>query len=295
VASTDTVTATSKITRSNKQDTSAFILLDTTTNLLWHYKTASNRWLQAGGSTFDTTSIKYVNTYGIQTINGAKTISGITIFSNTDQAGNAASAPVTFLGGVGIAKNLRVAGDIVADGPNKSIATLNGGDMQFYNTGNNQFGRISSNAGAGGNIRFQTNGSVNALDLAAAGGVTVFNLSGTGSRAVLSDANGLLSAPVSSINTKENVQILDYGLNELLQINPVSFDYINKDKWGDERNLGFIVEDIFPVVPEVTGTMNNGDMYLDMTKLIPILTKAIQEQQALIKALEQRIINLENK
>jgi hypothetical protein len=125
--------------------------------------------------------------------------------------------------------------------------------------------------------------------------ITVSDLIGTGSRTVLADDNGVLSAPVSSINTKENVQILNYGLNELLQINPVSFNYINKDKWGEERNLGFIVEDMFPIIPEVTGTMNNGDMYLDMTKLIPILTKAIQEQQALIKALEQRIINIENK
>jgi hypothetical protein len=57
VASIDTVTATSKITRSNKQDTSAFLLLDTVTNLLWHYKTASNGWIQAGGSTFDTTTL----------------------------------------------------------------------------------------------------------------------------------------------------------------------------------------------------------------------------------------------
>jgi hypothetical protein len=77
VASIDTLTATNKITRANKQDTSVFILLDTVTNLLWHYKTASNGWSQAGGSTFDTTSIKYVNTYGTQTVNGAKT------FSNT--------------------------------------------------------------------------------------------------------------------------------------------------------------------------------------------------------------------
>lgn len=49
VASIDTVTATSKITRANKQDTSAYLLLDTVTNLLWHYKTASNGWIQAGG------------------------------------------------------------------------------------------------------------------------------------------------------------------------------------------------------------------------------------------------------
>ena len=127
------------------------------------------------------------------------------------------------------------------------------------------------------------------------GASTFSSLAGTGSRTVLADANGLLSAPTSSITTKENVQVLNYGLNEILQINPVSFDYINKDKWGEERNLGFIVEDMYPIVPEVTGTMNNGDMYLDMVKLIPVLTKAIQEQNALIKALEQRLLILENK
>jgi hypothetical protein len=127
------------------------------------------------------------------------------------------------------------------------------------------------------------------------GSLELFSLAGAGSRTVEADVNGVLSAPVSSINYKENVQTLNYGLNELLQNNPVSFDYINKDKWGDERNLCFFFEDMFPIIPEVTGTMNNGDMYLDMTKLIPILTKAIQEQNLLIKALEQRIINLENK
>ena len=56
-ASADTVAATSKITRANKQDTSAYLLLDTTTNLLWHYKIGSNGWSQAGGSTLDTATM----------------------------------------------------------------------------------------------------------------------------------------------------------------------------------------------------------------------------------------------
>jgi hypothetical protein len=56
-ATTDTVAATSKITRTNKQDTSVYLLLDTVTNLLWHYKIGSNGWSQAGGSTFDTTTL----------------------------------------------------------------------------------------------------------------------------------------------------------------------------------------------------------------------------------------------
>jgi len=88
VASIDTVTATSKITRANKQDTSAFLLLDTTTNLLWHYKTASNGWIQAGGSTFDTTTLNLVsrfaakqNTLTLTTTgtSGAATLTGATL------------------------------------------------------------------------------------------------------------------------------------------------------------------------------------------------------------------------
>ena len=63
VASIDTVTATSKITRANKQDTSAYLLLDTVTNLLWHYKIGSNGWSQAGGSTFDTTTLNLVSRF----------------------------------------------------------------------------------------------------------------------------------------------------------------------------------------------------------------------------------------
>jgi hypothetical protein len=38
-----------------------------------------------------------------------------------------------------------------------------------------------------------------------------------------------------------------------------------------------------------------GDLQLDYRAITATLVKAIQEQQALIKALEQRIINLENK
>ena len=168
-------------------------------------------------------------------------------------------------------------------------------DVTVTNAGN-----VGRAAGHSGIMRFYTkptndNGASERMKINEIGEVTINNLAGTGNRTVLADANGVLSAPVSSIITKENVQVLNYGLNEILKINPVSFDYINKNKWGDERNLGFIIEDMYPVVPEVTGIMNNGDMYLDMTKLIPILTKAIQEQNALIKALEQRILILENK
>ena len=294
VAATDTV-------RKSSVDTMAYMVLDTTTNIMWHYKKAtSNAWLRLNLLPSDTASmltpywrsgrfsgvLPLLNggtgstTKNFVDLTTAQTVGGEKIFSNNFdvRSGN------TFFGSV--------KGYIYLNEDQLNFGYSTNADATFnvnvngYNNTQTKFRNYGIYNGKG-SLVFFINGANN--------DITVTDLIGTGSRTVLADDNGVLSAPVSSINTKENVQIINYGLNELLQINPVSFNYINKDKWGEERNLGFIVEDMFPVIPEVTGTMNNGDMYLDMTKLIPVLTKAIQEQQVLIKALEQRIINLENK
>ncbi len=67
VAATDTV-------RKPSIDTMAYMVLDTTTNIMWHYKKAtSNAWLRLNLLPSDTAAIAYVNTYGTQTVNGAKT------------------------------------------------------------------------------------------------------------------------------------------------------------------------------------------------------------------------------
>jgi hypothetical protein len=74
-------------TRKPSVDTMAYIILDTTTNLLWHYKKAtSNKWLQAGGG--DTSSIAYVNTYGTQTVNGSKTFNDTVIINKSLKIGS---------------------------------------------------------------------------------------------------------------------------------------------------------------------------------------------------------------
>jgi len=83
-ASIDTVTATSKITRANKQDTSVYILLDTVTNLLWNYKTI-NGWVQAGGSTFDTTTLNLVSRFGLK-LNISDTTSMLTNYYRSGRA-----------------------------------------------------------------------------------------------------------------------------------------------------------------------------------------------------------------
>ena len=66
-------------TRKPSVDTMAYILLDTNTNIIWQYKKAtSNAWLKVNLTRADTTLFNYVNTYGTQTVNGAKTLTEIT-------------------------------------------------------------------------------------------------------------------------------------------------------------------------------------------------------------------------
>jgi hypothetical protein len=52
----------------------AYMVLDTTTNIIWHYKKAtSNAWLRLNLLPSDTATFNYVNTYATQTVNGVKT------------------------------------------------------------------------------------------------------------------------------------------------------------------------------------------------------------------------------
>lgn len=104
-------------------------------------------------------------------------------------------------------------------------------------------------------------------------------------------SDGTLTTATSDEKYKYNILPINYGLNTILQLKPVNFQWIE----GEEQDLGFIAQDVADIIPEAVNTNWNSDLLMRYESLIPILTKAIQEQQALIKALEQRIINLENK
>jgi hypothetical protein len=83
----------------------------------------------------------------------------------------------------------------------------------------------------------------------------------------------------------------------LKQLKPARFNFITNDTTVD----GFLAHEAQAVVPEsVTGTHNEVDndgnaVYqgIDQSKLVPLLVKAIQEQQALIESLTARITTLE--
>jgi trimeric autotransporter adhesin len=111
------------------------------------------------------------------------------------------------------------------------------------------------------------------------------------------DANGVLQAAVSDINLKNTIENSPFGLNEILLLNPVTFLYNDENRKidSDVKEVGFIAQDVFDVIPNAVSSTGTGDLQLNYRAITATLAKAIQEQQALIKALEQRLLILENK
>ena len=100
----------------------------------------------------------------------------------------------------------------------------------------------------------------------------------------------------SDFNLKNTIDTINFGLSDVLKLKPVSFNWNDEARNINEyKSMGFIAQDIMDVIPNAASTMGDGDMQVDYNAIVATLTKAIQEQNALIKALEQRILTLENK
>ena len=95
---------------------------------------------------------------------------------------------------------------------------------------------------------------------------------------------------ISDISTKENIRPIPYGLNSILKLNPVIFDY-KKDNIGDgvKDNYGFIAQEVEKILPELVKESNESLKTLKMGDILPVLVKAIQEQQAQIEELKALI------
>jgi hypothetical protein len=108
---------------------------------------------------------------------------------------------------------------------------------------------------------------------------------------------------------KSNIRAINYGLNEVLKMNPVSFNW--KNRKDQDTKLGLIAQDLLKLVPEVVKThewqTTSDDENVPLEKveldrlgvyysdLIPVLIKAIQEQQEVIDSQNQKIDTIEMK
>jgi len=114
--------------------------------------------------------------------------------------------------------------------------------------------------------------------------------------------NGTINT--SDRRDKTAIQPINYGLSTVMQLQPVSYQW--KDAPQQGTKLGFIAQDVQGVVPEVVvdkEVRENPDgsssivpaerLGIYYSDLIPVLVKAIQEQQQQILLLEQKVQQME--
>ena len=103
-------------------------------------------------------------------------------------------------------------------------------------------------------------------------------------------ANGTINT--SDARLKENVEDIGYGLDELRRLRPVTFTWKNK---SDGRvHLGLIAQEVEAIVPEVVERADDPDapLGINYASLIPVLIKAIQEQQGSLWEKDAQLIAL---
>ena len=111
-----------------------------------------------------------------------------------------------------------------------------------------------------------------------------------------------VTGSVSDIRYKKDVSALSYGLNEIMQLNPIKYHY-NLPKESMIANdpdffLGFSAQEVQGIIPEAVhekmGSDNkDGMLAITYDELIPVLVNGMKEQQVMIHNQSIKINKLE--
>jgi hypothetical protein len=94
---------------------------------------------------------------------------------------------------------------------------------------------------------------------------------------------------LSDRRQKENIKSLEYGLSEVLRLNPVTHTWLYSD--ATRPSIGLIAQEVEEVLKELVNTSMDGEneiKALDYNGIIPVLIKSIQELNKKIEILESR-------
>lgn len=110
------------------------------------------------------------------------------------------------------------------------------------------------------------------------------------------DVNGTFRAfgitDSSDIRLKENIEeISEPVLEKLIQLNGVKYNWIDKEAYGKERQIGFIAQDLEQVFPELVKTADDGYKSVAYGKSTAVLVKAIQELKSEVDLLKTLLCN----
>jgi hypothetical protein len=93
----------------------------------------------------------------------------------------------------------------------------------------------------------------------------------------------------SDARLKKEVEPLNYGLQEVMRLRPVSYEW--KNRANKERTIGLLAQEVEKVMDEVVSTADDeiGSRGVRYVNMVPVLIKAIQDQQKIIEAQKEQL------
>lgn len=138
-------------------------------------------------------------------------------------------------------------------------------------------------------------------------GVSSPRIAGSGNQVVFynTETSTFNSIQVASVlnysdgNSKTNIAPISYGLQTVMKLKPVTYDWKqsgngvkNLTTGVTPPNIGFISQDVEDVLPQLVYTDPEGKKLMNYIGIIPILTKSIQELSAEVNSLKAEVERL---
>lgn len=208
------------------------------------------------------------------------------------------------------ATTIDATGDITVKGNASAVkvrnsSNLGGGQISVVNAWNANADITSMAIGAITNLKFFTNNSVTeSMTLDTSGNLTVPAMYATtvvAPRNVFIDSTGKMGG-ISSIRASKNNIAPITSDSGIIQFNPVTFQYRKRDKDGNyledvegEIQYGLIAEEVEAINPDFCIYVDGKLAGVHYDRMVTPIIKVIQDQQALITNLTERLELLEAK
>ena len=121
---------------------------------------------------------------------------------------------------------------------------------------------------------------------------------GTTSPAYLLDVNGTARVTTlietSAAKYKTNIQPLEPQLSKVIQLEPVTFDWLDKPR--TKTNIGLIADEVEKIYPEFVSKTEDGEIEgIEYSKLTTVLIQSIKELKEIVDQQQAQINKLLNK
>jgi hypothetical protein len=105
-------------------------------------------------------------------------------------------------------------------------------------------------------------------------------------------------ATPSDLRYKKNIHPLESSLEKVMRLKGITYEWNQEAVHGagfrKGSQIGFIAQEVEPVLPELVQTDSNGYKTMSYDKLVPVLVEAIKEQQRIIMD-KSKIMDDQNK